>query len=161
VVPLARGRGRDAVDAPERSAQLNHEASERLLAQRQPQSVLNTVLAYWSLRAAQDTTAIQTQSLQFQQQLVTIPPARVPAPGSRAAQRVARWRVVLSFVIGSAADETDLERGLLAANAIRASGGAAPIRTRVVNAADDTDDYWRNLIAAEPEPFTIVHLRGP
>jgi outer membrane protein TolC len=128
VVPLARGRGRDAVDAPERSAQLNHEASERLLAQRQPQSVLNTVLAYWSLRAAQDTAAIQTQSLQFQQQLVTITQARVTAgdlagfelaraqaAAARAqadlasAQRAVKdARVALATAMGVAANDDDM-----------------------------------------------------
>jgi outer membrane protein TolC len=116
------------VVAPERSAQLNHEASERLLAQRQPQSVLNTVLAYWSLRAAQDTAAIQTQSLQFQQQLVTITQARVTAgdlagfelaraqaAAARAqadlasAQRAVKdARVALATAMGVAANDDDM-----------------------------------------------------
>jgi outer membrane protein TolC len=103
VLPLARGRGRDAVDGPERSAELTHDASQMLLAHQRPQSVLNTVLAYWALRAAQDTVAIQAQSLQFQQQLVAVTQARVTA-GDLAGFELARAQAAEARAQGDLAD---------------------------------------------------------
>jgi outer membrane protein TolC len=136
VLPLARGRGRDAVAGPERSAELTHDASQMLLAHQRPQSVLNTVLAYWALRAAQDTVAIQTQSLQFQQQLVAVTQARVTA-GDLAGFELARAQAAEARAQG---DLADAQRSLKDARVTLATAmgvGATDDDTTLPRASDD------------------------
>ncbi len=70
--PLLRGRGADSVAAPERAARAEEDASRLDLAHQRAASVLRTVLAYWDLRAAQETVAIATASLDFQTQVTSL-----------------------------------------------------------------------------------------
>jgi outer membrane protein TolC len=67
-LPLLRGRGAAATAAQERAALIELEASRMTLTQSQATSVLNTVSAYWSLRAAQDAADIAALNLKFQEQ---------------------------------------------------------------------------------------------
>jgi len=70
VLPLARGRGSASVAAPERAARVEYEASLLTLEHERATTALETVVAYWQLRAAQDTVDVATRSLAFQDQLV-------------------------------------------------------------------------------------------
>ncbi len=65
------------------------------------------------------------------------------------------------FVVDTAEQATELEQGLLATNAIRATGGAAPLRATVVSAAADPEGFWLALARSENEPFFVVDLRQP
>jgi outer membrane protein TolC len=136
VLPLARGRGRDAVAGPERSAELTHQASQMLLAHQRPQSVLNTVLAYWALRAAQDTANIQTQSLQFQQQLVAVARARVTA-GDLAGFELARAQAAEARAQGDLADAQRSLKDARVALATAMGVGATDDDTTLPRASDD------------------------
>jgi outer membrane protein TolC len=136
VLPLARGRGRDAVAGPERSAELTHEASQMLLAHQRPQSVLNTVLAYWALRAAQDTAVIQAQSLEFQQQLVAVARARVTA-GDLAGFELARAQAAEARAQGDLADAQRSLKDARVALATAMGVGATDDDTTLPRASDD------------------------
>jgi outer membrane protein TolC len=136
VLPLARGRGRDAVAGPERSAELTHDASRMLLEHQRPQSVLNTVLAYWTLRAAQDTADIEARSLEFQQQLVAVARARVTA-GDLAGFELARAQAAEARAQG---DLADAQRGVKDARVTLATAmgvGATDDDTTLPRASDD------------------------
>jgi outer membrane protein TolC len=136
VLPLARGRGRDAVAGPERSAELTHQASQMLLAHQRPQSVLNTVLAYWALRAAQDTATIQAQSLEFQQQLVAVARARVNA-GDLAGFELARAQAAEARAQGDLADAQRSLKDARVALATAMGVGATDDDTTLPRASDD------------------------
>ncbi|HZQ35076.1 MAG TPA: hypothetical protein VFD32_04025 [Dehalococcoidia bacterium] len=64
------------------------------------------------------------------------------------------------FVVDTAKEAADLEQGLLATNAFRATGGAAPLRATAVSAADP-QAFWLALVQSENEPYTVVDLRQP
>jgi outer membrane protein TolC len=136
VLPLARGRGRDAVAGPERSAELNHDASQMLLEHQRPQSVLNTVLAYWGLRAAQDTADIQAQSLQFQQQLVQVTRARITA-GDLAGFELARAQAAEARNQGDLADAQRSLKDARVALAIAMGVAATADDATLPGASDD------------------------
>lgn len=63
------------------------------------------------------------------------------------------------FVVDTARQVVELEQGLLATNAIRATGGAAPVRATVVSAESDPEAFWLALAQSENEPFVVVDLR--
>ncbi len=63
------------------------------------------------------------------------------------------------FVVATASQVVELEQGLLATNAIRATGGAPPVRATVVSAETDPQAFWLALAQSENEPFVIVDLR--
>jgi hypothetical protein len=63
------------------------------------------------------------------------------------------------FVVDTNRQVTELEQGLLATNAIRATGGATPVRATVVSAETDPEAFWLALAQSENEPFTVVDLR--
>jgi outer membrane protein TolC len=79
VVPLMRGRGRDATGAGERAAEIDYEASLHSLQHETSVSVLSTALAYWDLRAAQETVAIIRRSVELQEQLIGLTQGRIDA----------------------------------------------------------------------------------
>lgn len=53
-ISLLRGRGVDATGAPEKAAGIDYEASEFVLKHTASTSVVNTIVAYWNLVAAQE-----------------------------------------------------------------------------------------------------------
>jgi outer membrane protein len=53
-ISLLRGRGVDATGAPEKAAGIDYEASELVLKHTASTSVVNTIVAYWNLVAAQE-----------------------------------------------------------------------------------------------------------
>jgi outer membrane protein TolC len=124
-VPLGRGRGRAAVGAFERAAERDVAAAEQTLAHQASVTALNTIQAYWQLRAAQEAAEIAGQSVQFQNQLVQLTQGRAAdLPGAelaraRAAQARATAgqleaqtafrdaRVALAVAMGIAVTEDD------------------------------------------------------
>ncbi len=127
LLPLARGRGADAVAAPERAAGIEHDGSLLALEHQRSAAVLATVRAYWTLRASQESADIAGQSLAFQQQLVTLIQAlvnagdlagielsRAQAAEARAradvedtARRLRDARIGLAIAMGISADASD------------------------------------------------------
>jgi outer membrane protein TolC len=125
IAPLARGRGAQSVGALERAADLDHQSSQAALRHQASANALNTALAYWQLRAAQEMVTIATQSLEFQQKLVQLTQgraadlpgaelARAQASAARAeaqlrdAQRTLKdARVGLAIAMGVAATDDD------------------------------------------------------
>jgi outer membrane protein TolC len=127
VVPLGRGRGAEAAGAGERAARIEHDAS--LLAYRHQAAVssLNTVFAYWDLRAVQDAVAVATRSVELQQivlqatqqlinggQLPQVEIARVQASLARSQarleddrRRLHEARAALATTIGLTVTEDD------------------------------------------------------
>lgn len=71
-LPFARGLGQDAVAAPERSSRMNAEAALLDAQQQNAASVLDTINAYWSLRAAQEGVDITLRSVDIQTKLVEL-----------------------------------------------------------------------------------------
>jgi outer membrane protein TolC len=79
VLPLARGLGSAAVAAPERSSLLTEEATNLDVKQQASTSALQTLQAYWNLRAAQENVAIAQRSVDIQNQLVTLTEGSIAA----------------------------------------------------------------------------------
>jgi outer membrane protein TolC len=71
-LPLMRGRGVLGTASQERAALLELDAARLSVDHNAASSVLNTVVAYWNLRAAQDSAAISAQSVKFQSELLTL-----------------------------------------------------------------------------------------
>jgi outer membrane protein TolC len=127
LLPLGRGRGAAAIAAPERAALIEHSASVLVLEHERSASVLTTVVAYWQLRAAQELADIAAQSVEFQEQLVSLTEglidtqllagadiSRVRAAEARARaqlddalKNVKDARVSLAIAMGVAATEDD------------------------------------------------------
>ncbi len=70
VVPLGRGLGRDATGASESAALVEVQASLLTLEHEWSISTLLTVLAYWDLRAAQESAEIAQRSVDLQVRLM-------------------------------------------------------------------------------------------
>jgi len=70
--PLLRGRGVESVAAPERSAEVDLQASELALRHGASLSTLNTVLSYWQLYAAQERVAVLQHSVELQTRLLDL-----------------------------------------------------------------------------------------
>ncbi len=127
VVPLARGRGADAAGAFEKAARIEADASELAVRHQASVSVLNTVRAYWGLRAAQAAADAAQRSVTLQGRLVELSRASIDAgemaqielSRAQAAQASAtarlrdterglhEARVALAMAIGVAAGEDD------------------------------------------------------
>ena len=78
-VPLLRGRGTDARGATERAAEIDHDASLLSLQFQSSVSALNTVLAYWDLRGAQESLDVIQRSVGLQEQIVSLTEAAIEA----------------------------------------------------------------------------------
>ncbi|HVN77208.1 MAG TPA: TolC family protein [Thermoanaerobaculaceae bacterium] len=76
-VPLGQGSGKISVDAPERSARMQLQASLEGEAFAVSSSVQNTELAYWQLVGAQETLALLQRSLDTEQKLLELGDALV------------------------------------------------------------------------------------
>ena len=70
VLPLGRGRGRDATAGFERAAQFDYRASDHTQRHQVAVSALSVVLAYWNLRSAQETRDVAAASVVLQEALV-------------------------------------------------------------------------------------------
>jgi outer membrane protein TolC len=165
LLPLARGRGATAVAAPERAALIEYDASLLTLEHERAVSVLNTVGAYWQLRAAQEFADIAAQSVEFQEQLVELTQglidtqllagadisrvraaeARARAPFEDARNNVKYARVALAIAMGVAATEDDATLPLAGDPFPRAPDMAVFERTGLV---DHALDSRQDLVAA-------------
>ena len=72
LVPLARGRGARAADAFERASASERAASQLTLQHQSTASALRTILAYWNLRAAQESVDVVNRSVELQTRLVAL-----------------------------------------------------------------------------------------
>jgi outer membrane protein TolC len=79
ILPLLRGRGRDSVAAAERAAQIDYEASRLTYLHEKSRGVLETVRAYWDLRAATEALEVAKRSVQLEAQLLNLTQALVKA----------------------------------------------------------------------------------
>lgn len=70
-VPLLRGLGRDAVEAPERAARLSAEAAALDLRQTTATRIFNTVSSYWNTRAAEQELAVLRETAERSELLLT------------------------------------------------------------------------------------------
>jgi outer membrane protein TolC len=77
--PLAKGGGAASADANERAARLEVEAALQTVASTASRSVLQTVLSYWALAAAEERLALVERSTQQQQQIEKFSQALVTA----------------------------------------------------------------------------------
>lgn len=69
-VPLGRGRGFDSAAAAETAAKIDYEASLAAFQHANSVAVLNTLVAYWNLVAAQERVDVFAQSFGLQNDLV-------------------------------------------------------------------------------------------
>jgi outer membrane protein TolC len=126
-VPLLRGRGRAATGAFEQAAILERSAAQADFDHQAAVTALDTVLAYWDLRAAQDALGVAQDSLTLQSQMseatrTLIEAGEVPGvEGSRADaalaraqgrvadadRRVLEARVALALAMGVAPGDAD------------------------------------------------------
>lgn len=101
VIPLLRGRGANATGGAERAALIEVDATRLALRHQADLSTLETVRAYWDLRAAQANFEVTETSVKNQQRLVELTAAQakdgsIPAievARSRAAEARARGRL--------------------------------------------------------------------
>lgn len=101
VIPLLRGRGANATGGAERAALIEVDATRLALRHQADLSTLETVRAYWDLRAAQANLEIAETSVKNQQRLVELTAAQakdgsIPAievTRARAAEARARGRL--------------------------------------------------------------------
>ncbi len=135
LLPLARGRGAAAFAAPERAAGIEHEGSLLALEHRRAASVLATVRAYWSLRAAQETAEISQQSLAFQQQLVSLIQVLVNA-GDLAGVELARAQAAEARARADLDDASRRLRDARVGLAIAMGVGAGPDDSALPRARD-------------------------
>jgi outer membrane protein TolC len=112
IQPLMRGRGRDTVEAAERAAKKNVEASQYGYQQTNADQALATVDAYLALVAAQESFALTNQSLETQRRLLEAT-IKLVAAGEVPSADVARARASTSRV------ESDLESARLSVVAAR------------------------------------------
>ena len=77
VIPFGRGHGRESTGAREQAANIDYEATRSALTHTAATSVLNTLIGYWDLVAAQETLAVQESSLELQTKLVEMVTALV------------------------------------------------------------------------------------
>jgi outer membrane protein TolC len=79
VLPLARGLGADAVAAAERSSLISEDAATLDARHQAAVSALQTLQAYWNLRASQEDVDIAQRSVDIQNQLVTLTQGSIAA----------------------------------------------------------------------------------
>lgn len=131
-VPLLRGLGRDSVAAAETAARIDYEASRLNLFHEKARGVLETVRAYWDLRAATEELEVARKSVALEADLLGLTQALVKAKEkarsdefrvqashadalarvSGAERRLSDARVHLARVMGVALGDGD--QGLLA-----------------------------------------------
>ncbi|MEM9557809.1 MAG: TolC family protein [Acidobacteriota bacterium] len=101
-VPLLRGSGAEEVAATERAAAREVEATRHLLAHVTAERVLETVLAYWDLRAAEERVELLEASVKRQRTIVDYTDdliagdELIPAERARADAGLARAETALS-----------------------------------------------------------------
>jgi outer membrane protein TolC len=78
-VPLLRGRGRVSVAAAETAAKIDYEASRLTYMHEKARGVLETVRAYWDLRAATEELEVARQSVKLEGDLLGLTQALVKA----------------------------------------------------------------------------------
>jgi len=78
-IPLLRGAGADTVAAAERAAIRSYDASFFASRHQAAVSVLNTIMAYWGLRSAQESVDVLTRSVTLQERLVQLTQAQIEA----------------------------------------------------------------------------------
>lgn len=71
-IPLGRGRGVESAGALEKSSLIDYDASLSSLTHQASSSVLNSILAYWDLVAAQRTLDVYQQSASLQKKIVEL-----------------------------------------------------------------------------------------
>lgn len=79
LLPLLRGRGRTSVAAAETAARIDYEASRLTLLHEKARSVLETVRAYWDLRAATDELEVARRSVTLEGDLLGLTQALIKA----------------------------------------------------------------------------------
>jgi len=184
-VPLLRGRGRAATGAFEQAAILERTAAQADFDHQAAVTALDTVLAYWDLRAAQDALAVAQDSLTLQSQMseatrTLIEAGEVPGvEGSRAdaalaraqgraadaARRVHEARVALALAMGvaPAEEEATLPRAASAFPQAEATIGAAEIAAlaqSAVAARKDVEAAARRVEASGVlETYARTNLR--
>jgi outer membrane protein TolC len=127
LLPIMRGRGSVSLEAPERAAIFTEQASQSQVRFQTAVSVLNTVIAFWNLRAAQETRDIAQQSVTLQSRMAElvrglieagdqpgVELARVQASEARSQARlndtersVHEARVALALAMGIAVTDDD------------------------------------------------------
>lgn len=167
VLPLARGAGATSVAAAERAARFDLEASRYSLEHRSSVSVLQTVLAYWDLRAAQERIDVAERSVELQENLLDVNEALIEAgeqPGAERArvqaslassrarlensrQALHRARVRMAETMGLAVDET-ADSLPLAQDPFPGTPGEMLDVADVVQLAEQAVDVRRDLLAA-------------
>jgi len=78
-VPLLRGLGRSSVAAAETAARIDYEASRLTLLHETARGVLETVRAYWDLRAATEELDVAQRSVKLEADLLNLTQALVKA----------------------------------------------------------------------------------
>ncbi len=78
-VPLLRGLGRSSVAAAETAARIDYEASRLTLLHEKARGVLETVRAYWDLRAATEELDVAQRSVKLEADLLNLTQALVKA----------------------------------------------------------------------------------
>jgi outer membrane protein len=76
-ISLLRGRGVEATGAPEKAAGIDYEASEAILKHTASTSVVNTIVAYWNLVAAQEFLDIAARTARSGDQRLEITDALI------------------------------------------------------------------------------------
>jgi outer membrane protein TolC len=143
--PLGKGGGTASAGAAERAARLGSEAALHLVAQAASESILNTVLAYWTLAAAQERLVLLERSADQQRQIERVSQTLVQADeiprseldrirarvadaetsAAQARQLLVAARVDLAIAMGSVV--ADLNDAPLAADALPPSPGLAEL----------------------------------
>lgn len=77
LVPLGRGHGVESAGALEKSALIDYESRRLTTTHQASSSVLNSILAYWNMVAAQEALSIQQESLALQVRLVELTKALI------------------------------------------------------------------------------------
>ncbi|MGE5244845.1 MAG: TolC family protein [Betaproteobacteria bacterium] len=149
-VPLARGLGAAAVAAPERSSLLSEQAATFDARQQASASVLQTINAYWNVRAAQENVAIAQRSVDLQGQIVQLTRGTIAA-GDLPAVELAR---VQASEARAMAQLRDAERALHEARVALATSMG-------VSASDDdaTLPKARDAFPAPPDAAALSDQR--
>jgi outer membrane protein len=173
--PLARGRTADTIAAGERAARVERDVSELTTRHQLSLTALQTALAYWDLRAAQQAVDIAQASLASQSEIVGLTRkliaaddlpaselARTEAAEARARARVrdaerrlVEARVALATIMGVAAgpDDTSLP---LARDPFPTAPAAGSVRQTVAVEGDPGDRRPDLLAAVQREEVSRI-----
>jgi outer membrane protein TolC len=145
ILPLGRGRGRDDVAATETAALVQAEARKLLIVHQETDSVLQTMLAYWDLRAAMDQQEVLERSVKLEGELLNLTRQLIKAQDVARAEET---RVLAAY----ANSQAGLEAGL------RRVSDARVNLARLMGVA--IDDARLAPLAAEPLPQPPAGLSG-